>query len=65
MNIIRLFSASTTFKTVCDINPNSCQNNGICTAITEKQPLQCDCTETPYGGPFCTDNCGVLPSHCK
>ncbi|CAF1276925.1 unnamed protein product [Rotaria sp. Silwood1] len=55
---------STSFKTRCDTSNNTCQNEGICTAVTEREPIQCDCTETPYGGTYCTDNCGSLPSHC-
>ncbi|CAF4497238.1 unnamed protein product, partial [Rotaria sp. Silwood2] len=55
---------STSFKTRCDTSNNTCQNEGICTAVTEREPIQCDCTETPYSGTYCTDNCGSLPSHC-
>ncbi|CAF4063882.1 unnamed protein product [Rotaria sordida] len=60
----RTMITSTSFKTQCDTNSNICQNEGICTAVTEIEPIQCDCTETPYGGTYCADNCGSLPSHC-
>ncbi|CAF1295171.1 unnamed protein product [Adineta steineri] len=56
---------SATFQTKCNENKDVCQNDGICTAVTEKDIIACDCTETPYGGAYCTENCGNLSSYCQ